>query len=296
MQEVRALVDAQLTETGIEHRISRGHMVHTSLIGSPLQLRQIMVNLFSNAIKYNKDNGKIIMEFQEAQEDQDTVRIQFKCKDTGIGMSESFQKKIYEPFAQEKVGARTVYGGTGLGMPITKKLIEKMGGTITFESEKEKGTTFVIKIPFKIDQDADRREEQETISEKSIKDLKILLVEDNELNMEIAEFLLEDEGAVLTKAWNGQEAVDIFKNSPDGTFDVILMDIMMPVMDGLTATRTIRGLMREEAERIPIIAMTANAFEEDRKRSMEAGMNGHVAKPLDMQEILKTIVDCIQHK
>ena len=149
----------------------------------------------------------------------------------------------------------------------------------------------------KINQDAVEEETSEKEEQElSIAGLHILLVEDNELNMEIAEFLLEDEGAVLTKAWNGQEAVDIFKNSPDGTFDVILMDIMMPVMDGLTATRTIRGLMREEAERIPIIAMTANAFEEDRKRSMEAGMNGHVAKPLNMQEILKTIVDCIQHK
>ena len=174
-------------------------------------------------------------------------------------------------------------------MPITKKLIEKVGGTITFESEKEKGTTFVIRIPFKIDQDADQREEQEAISEKSIKDLKILLVEDNELNMEIAEFVLQNEGAEVSKAWNGEETVELFRKSESGEFDAILMDIMMPVMNGYEATKMIRSLDREDAKKIPIIAMTANAFTEDRIRAKEAGMNEHVAKPVDVELLMKVI-------
>ena len=217
------------------------------------------------------------------------MTIEFICRDTGIGMTKDFQKRLFEPFAQEHTGSRTKFSGTGLGMPITKKLIEKMGGTITFESEKEKGTTFVIKIPFKIDQDADRREEQETISEKSIKDLKILLVEDNELNMEIAEFLLKEEKVKVTKAWNGREAVEIFENSAPGYFDVILMDLMMPQMGGLEAARRIRKMDRKDAKSIPIFAMTANAFLDDIAQSKAAGMNEHFSKPLQMEKVIDTI-------
>ena len=194
--------------------------------------------------------------------------MEFVCRDTGIGMTEEFQKHIFEPFAQEHAGSRTKFAGTGLGMPITKKLVEKMGGTITFESEEGAGTTFVIRVPFKIDQRMRiKREEQKDVSEKSIKGLHILLAEDNELNMEIAEFMLQNEGAVVTKAWNGQEAVEIFEKSGPGEFDVILMDIMMPVMNGYEAAKRIRSLDREDAKVIPIIAMTANAFTEDRMKS-----------------------------
>ena len=295
-KEIRMVIEKQAKERGIQIIVHKYRLIHENLIGSPLHVKRVVMNILTNAIKYNKDNGKIIMEFQEVQEDQDTVRIQFKCKDTGIGMSESFQKKIYEPFAQEKVGARTVYGGTGLGMPITKKLIEKMGGTITFESEKEKGTTFVIRIPFKIDQDADQREEQEAISEKSIKDLKILLVEDNELNMEIAEFVIQNEGASVTKAWNGQEAVEIFKKSRPDEFDVILMDIMMPIKNGYEAAKMIRALDRDDAKTVPIIAMTANAFTEDRLKSKESGMNEHIAKPIDAKLLVKVISEFVENK
>ena len=181
-------------------------------------------------------------------------------------------------------------------MPITKKLIEKMGGTITFESKKGEGTTFVIRIPFKIDQDADQREEQEAISEKSIKDLKILLVEDNELNMEIAEFVIQNEGASVTKAWNGQEAVEIFQKSRSDEFDVILMDIMMPVMNGYEAAKMIRTLDRDDAKTVPIIAMTANAFTEDRLKSKESGMNEHIAKPIDSKLLVKVISEFVENK
>ena len=204
-------------------------------------------------------------------------------------MTDEFQKHIFEPFAQEHTGSRTKFTGTGLGMPITKKLVEKMGGTVTFESEKGVGTTFVIRVPFKIDPDADKREEQTDASEKSIKGLHILLAEDNELNMEITEFVLQNEGADLTKAWDGQEAVELFRNSEPGEFDVILMDIMMPVMDGYEAAKMIRSLDREDAKEIPIIAMTANAFTEDRIKAKAAGMDEHVAKPVDVELLIKVI-------
>ena len=222
--------------------------------------------------------------------------MEFVCRDTGIGMTEAFQKRIFEPFAQEHTGSRTKYAGTGLGMPITKKLVEKMGGTITFESEEGVGTTFVIQIPFKIDPDADKREEQKDASEESIKGLHILLAEDNELNMEIAEFMLQNEGAAVTKAWNGQEAVELFQKSEPGEFDVILMDIMMPVMNGYEATKMIRTLDRKDAKVVPIIAMTANAFTEDRMRAKEAGMNEHIAKPVDVKLLVKVIHELVDYQ
>ena len=204
-------------------------------------------------------------------------------------MAEEFQKHIFEPFAQEHSGSRTKFAGTGLGMPIAKKLIETMGGTITFESENGAGTTFVIRLPFRIDTDRSGRPETGEKTEVSIRGLHILLAEDNELNMEIAEFLLQNEGAVVTKAWNGQEAVEIFEKSGSGEFDVILMDIMMPVMNGYEAAKMIRSLDREDAKAIPIIAMTANAFTEDRLRAKEAGMDEHVAKPVDVELLIKVI-------
>ncbi|WP_370807757.1 ATP-binding response regulator [Faecalibacillus intestinalis] len=216
--------------------------------------------------------------------------MEFVCRDTGIGMTEEFQKHIFEPFAQEHTGSRTkVCQEPVLEWPIARKLVEKMGGTVTFESEKGVGTTFVIRVPFKIDPDADKREEQTDASEKSIKGLHILLAEDNELNMEIAEFVLQNEGADVTKAWDGQEAVELFRNSEPGEFDVILMDIMMPVMDGYEAAKMIRSLDREDAKEIPIIAMTANAFTEDRIKAKAAGMDEHVAKPVDVELLIKVI-------
>ena len=284
-KEIRMVIEKQAKERGIQIVVHKYRVIHENLIGSPLHVKRVVMNILTNAIKYNKDNGKIIMEFQEVQEDQDTVRIQFKCKDTGIGMSESFQKKIYEPFAQEKAWARTVYGGTGLGMPITKSLVEKMGGTISFESEQDVGTTFDIEIPFQIDHNKQCEEHKET----SIKGVNVLLAEDNELNMEIAEFVLESAGAKVIKAFNGKEALEIFKASEQGEIDVILMDVMMPVMDGLEAARYIRRSNKENARDIPIIAMTANAFTEDRRRVLEAGMNEHLAKPLESEVLIEMI-------
>ena len=215
----------------------------------------------------------------------------FICQDTGIGMSEEFQKHLFEPFAQEQKGGASKFGGTGLGMPITKSLVEKMGGTITFISEQGIGTTFVITIPFKINEDVARDEEKQEEVTASIRGLTILLVEDNELNMEIAEFVIQSEGASVVKAWNGQEAVEAFEKSASGEFDAILMDVMMPVMNGYEATKMIRSMDRSDAKKIPIIAMTANAFVEDRIKSKEAGMNEHVSKPIDMKLLVKIIAE-----
>ena len=296
-EEVLVVIEQIAAEQNIRIVWEKKEITHRDLIGSPRYVKRVMMNILSNAVKYNRENGQIYISCMEIPSEQpEMTMMEFVCRDSGIGMTEEFQKCVFEPFTQEHTGSRTKFAGTGLGMAISRKLVEKMGGTITFESKEGTGTTFVIRVPFKIDPDADKREEQKDVSEKSIKGLHILLAEDNELNMEIAEFILQNEGADVTKAWNGQEAVELFEKSRIGEFDVILMDIMMPVMNGYEATKKIRSLDREDAKVIPIIAMTANAFEEDRKRSMEAGMNGHVAKPLDMQEILKTIVDCIQHK
>ena len=289
-REVFGVIEQMAAEQNIRIRWEKKEITHRNLIGSPGYVKRVMMNILSNAVKYNKENGQIYISCMEISSEQpEMTTMEFVCWDTGIGMTDEFQKHIFEPFAQEHTGSRTKFTGTGLGMPITKKLVEKMGGTITFESEKGVGTTFVIRVPFKIDLDADKREEQTDASEKSIKGLHILLAEDNELNMEIAEFVLQNEGADLTKAWDGQEAVELFRNSEPGEFDVILMDIMMPVMDGYEAAKMIRFLDREDAKEIPIIAMTANAFTEDRIKAKEAGMDEHIAKPVDMELLIKVI-------
>ena len=289
-REVFVVIEQVAAEQNIRIVWEKKEIIHRDLIGSPGYVKRVMMNILSNAVKYNRENGQIYISCIEIPSEQpEMTTMEFICRDTGIGMTEEFQKCVFEPFAQEHTGSRTKFAGTGLGMAISKKLVEKMGGTITFESEKGAGTTFVIRVPFKIDLDADKREEQEDVSENSIKGLHILLSEDNELNMEIAEFVLQNEGADVTKAWNGQEAVELFRNSEPGEFDVILMDIMMPVMNGYEATRTIRSLDREDAKKIPIIAMTANAFTEDRIRAKEAGMDEHVAKPVDAELLIKVI-------
>ena len=289
-REVFNVIEQMAAEQNIQIVWEKKEIIHRDLIGSPMYVKRVMMNILSNAVKYNRENGQIYISCREIQSEQPEMTImEFVCRDTGIGMTDEFQKHIFEPFAQEHTGSRTKFTGTGLGMPITKKLVEKMGGTVTFESEKGVGTTFVIRVPFKIDPDADKREEQTDASEKSIKGLHILLAEDNELNMEITEFVLQNEGADLTKAWDGQEAVELFRNSEPGEFDVILMDIMMPVMDGYEAAKMIRSLDREDAKEIPIIAMTANAFTEDRIKAKAAGMDEHVAKPVDVELLIKVI-------
>ena len=289
-EEVLGVIDQIAAEQNIRIVWEKKEIIHRDLIGSPGYVKRVMMNILSNAVKYNKENGQIYISCMEIPSEQpETTTMEFVCRDTGIGMTEEFQKHVFEPFAQEHTGSRTKFAGTGLGMAIARKLVEKMGGTITFESAEGVGTTFVIRVPFRIDTDRSDKVETGEKTEESIPGMHILLAEDNELNMEIAEFMLQNEGAVVTKAWNGQEAVELFEKSRSGEFDVILMDIMMPVMNGYEATKMIRSLDREDAKEVSIIAMTANAFTEDRIRAKEAGMDEHVAKPVDGELLVKVI-------
>ena len=294
-EEILGVIEQMATEQNIRILWEEKEVTHWNLIGSPVHVKRILMNILSNAVKYNKENGYVYISCREIPSEQTAMTtLEFVCRDTGIGMTEAFQKRIFEPFAQEHAGSRTKFAGTGLGMPITKKLVEKMGGTISFESKEGTGTTFVIRIPFRIDTDRKDRTETEEKTETSIQGLHVLLTEDNELNMEIAEFVLQNEGAVVTKAWNGQKAVDIFRKNRPGEFDVILMDIMMPVMNGYEAAKMIRSLDREDAKVIPIIAMTANAFTEDKMRAKEAGMDEHIAKPVDGKLLVKVINELVK--
>ena len=294
-EEILGVIEQMATEQNIRILWEEKEVTHWNLIGSPVHVKRILMNILSNAVKYNKENGYVYISCREIPSEQTAMTtLEFVCRDTGIGMTEAFQKRIFEPFAQEHAGSRTKFAGTGLGMPITKKLVEKMSGTISFESKEGTGTTFVIRIPFQIDADMKDRTETEEKTETSIQGLHVLLTEDNELNMEIAEFVLQNEGAVVTKAWNGQKAVDIFRKNRPGEFDVILMDIMMPVMNGYEAAKMIRSLDREDAKVIPIVAMTANAFIEDRMRAKEAGMDEHIAKPVDGKLLVKVINELVK--
>ena len=294
MDEVAALVDAQLVESGITHCKHRSNIQHTALKGSSLQLRRIMVNLLSNAIKYNKSNGTIDTYAEELSCDGTTVWYEFKIVDTGIGMSEEFIKEqLFKPFTQEKNDARTLYRGTGLGMSIVKALLDKMGGSIEVESQLGEGSTFTFRLPFKVDENAiETKKEEQSSGEQKLEGKQILLVEDNEINMEIAEFYLKELGIVVDKAWNGKEAIDKFEESAPGTYDLILMDIMMPVMGGREAARRIRTLERPDAETVRIYAMTAQVSSESVHKCLASGMNGHIAKPIDeskLREIIRSL-------
>ena len=259
-------------------------VAHPYLIGSPTHVKRVLMNVLSNAVKYNRDNGSIYISYKELESNKPGYSIfEFTCRDTGIGMSKEFQERIFEPFAQEHMGSRSKYVGTGLGMPIAKSLVEKMGGTIEFTSQEGVGSQFVIRIPFKIDEKHKTEAVKEATS-ASIEGLSVLLVEDNELNMEIAKFIIENEDANVTCATNGKEAVNIYKKSPE-FFDIILMDIMMPEMDGYEATKVIRSL----DSKIPIVAMTANAFTEDKIKAKKAGMNAHLSKPLDKDTLVQVV-------
>ncbi len=290
VRETNSVIEVQANERGIALHDNGVHAEHRRLIGSPVHLRQVMQNIESNAVKYTPEGGTVTVGCNEIDAKNGVATLEFICADTGIGMSEEFQKRAFEPFAQENTAARTAYLGTGLGLAITKELVERMGGTIDFQSRQNKGTTFVIQIPLRIDAAAIApKPEGERAAAGSVQGAKILLVEDNDLNMEIAQFLLESEGAEVTQAWNGREAVELFAASAPGTYDVILMDVMMPLMGGLEATRVIRAMKRTDAATVPIFAMTANAFQDDIRRSHAAGMNEHLTKPLKAKELIAMI-------
>ena len=267
-------------------------ILHNYILGSQGHLKRLIMNIVSNAIKYNKENGKIYLACRERSCDGHIVNIEFTCRDTGMGMSQEYQGRIFEPFTREAHGADVPEGGTGLGMSIAKGIVDKMGGTITFVSQPGKGTTFFINLPFELDLAREERHAKEETAQPdnmSLEGVNILLVEDNPLNQDIAKFLLENMGAKIQMANNGQEAVEQFSASQPGDIDIILMDIMMPVMNGYEAAKAIRSMDRPDAAEIPIVAMTANAFTDDKQQAFEAGMNEHLAKPLDKDLLLKTL-------
>ena len=288
--EVFTVIDKMAEEQGIEI-LEDCKADHTKLIGSPMHFKRLLLNILGNAIKYNKPHGKVYVSCQEVEFDGKTAVFETVIRDTGIGMSEEFQKHLFEPFQQENATARSKYGGTGLGMSIAKSLAEKMNGTIACESKKDIGTTFTVQIPFEVDFANHTNVIEEGQEDFSIAGKTLLLVEDNDINLEIAQFILSETGAKTIVARNGQEAVEAFKNSKQGEISAILMDLMMPVLDGYQATRLIRAMDREDAQDITIIAMTANAFVEDKIATRKAGMNAHISKPLDAKEVIRIIAN-----
>ncbi len=292
LSEVNTVAEMQAAEHGLYYGVDmeKQQIAHPYLIGSAPHLKQVLMNLASNAVKYNKENGRVIVWCSELSCDEKIAVFQFACTDTGIGMSREFQKRAFEPFTQEgRDNARTHYDGTGLGLSIVRALVQQMGGNITFESEEGVGTSFLVTLPFCIDTNPQTKP-KETVNEPiDLSGVRVLLAEDNDLNMEIAKFFIEQHGAEVTVARNGKEAVELFARAPQGTFDLILMDVMMPVMSGYEATETIRGMAREDAKTIPIIAMSANAFQDDIQKSRSVGMNDHLPKPLSTEKLLSAI-------
>ena len=292
-KDIIDIIEQRAKERGIKMQFNAKNDIRYPFVyGSPVHLRQIFFNIYGNCIKYNHIGGSIVTTSDYTETDDGVVMYEWTITDTGIGMSKEYKEHIFEPFSQERQYIGSAHHGIGLGMSIVKGLIEKMCGSIEVESEEGVGSTFIIKIPFKIASTPDKVNKQ--TSELKIDGLNLLLVEDNELNAEIAETLLSDEGAAVTVAKDGSQAVNIFKEKPEGSFDAILMDIMMPVMDGLTATKKIRTLNHPDAKKIPIIAMTANAFKEDKEKCLAAGMNAHLAKPIEIENVKKVLCEQIR--
>lgn len=290
VDEVDSVIEAQAEEHGIHYESAKLDEMPTKLVGSSLHLRQILLNLLGNAVKYGRTGGSIKLEIRLISQENGKTTYEFTCRDDGIGMSKEFQQHLFEPFSQEADDARTKYKGTGLGLSIVKKIVDVMGGTITFNSRKNVGTTFYVTLTFDTDTVVHEAAAAQATAERSLTGKRILLVEDNELNMEIADFMLSEHGAEVTKAWNGREAAEAFSASEAGHFDIILMDIMMPVMNGIEAAEKIRAMERPDAKTVPIAAMSANAFSDDVQKCLDAGMNGHIAKPVDEGRLISLIL------
>ena len=286
------IVKGMILNRELNFEVHREPLQNPYVMTEPVRIREILVNILNNAVKFTKDGGTIRFDAgSRPGADAQHIVICYRIKDTGIGMSEEFQKKLFDEFAQEENGVRTQYKGTGLGMPISKKYVELMGGTITVDSRKGVGTTFTVEIPMELTNAEKVEKTKPLVQHNDLKGIKVLLAEDNDLNAELATILLEDLGMTVTRAADGQEVVDLFAEHPAGTYDIILMDIMMPKMDGHQTAKAIRAMYadRSDAEEIPIIALSANAFSEDVQASLDAGMNGHVSKPLNMEEVTKVI-------
>ena len=294
--DIGAIIEQRAADAGVTLELdpASDRMEYRYVYGSSLHLRQIFLNIYGNGIKYNRVGGKVRTLSQCLGAENGIVTYRWTITDNGIGMSQEFLQHIFEPFAQERTDARSVYNGTGLGMAIVKGLVDKMNGTITVTSQEGEGSTFVITLPFEI-ASPDQLQPDHALEQADIHGLRLLLAEDNSLNAEIATVLLEDQGAIVTLAKDGQQAIDLFEKSAPGWYDAILMDVMMPNVDGLTATRIIRALDRPDAETVPIIALTANAFSEDAHRCLDAGMNAHLSKPLNMPLVMATIARFTKH-
>ena len=288
---VLTIMDGYLSNRNINFETQMAEPQTRYVLTDAVRVREVLVNILGNAVKFTPDGGTITytVSYHPGKDDRH-INVRYRIADTGIGMSEEFVDRIFDEFSQEDHGARTQYQGTGLGMAITKRYVDLMGGTVSVESKKGVGSTFTIELPMEI-ADADAvKKKNSSVGNVDLTGLKVLLVEDNDLNAEIAIVQLEEFGVQITRAINGEEAVELFAENPQGTFDLILMDVMMPRMNGYEATKAIRSLPnRSDANTIPIIAMTANAFAEDVQASLDAGMNDHVAKPIVMDEVVKTI-------
>lgn len=295
--DVLAIMNGLLYNRDLKFEVYRERPKNPYVLADATRIREVLTNFLSNAVKFTKDGGTVTLYISSHPgEDDKHIVARYIVKDNGIGMSEEFQKKLFKPFSQEDDrGARTQYKGTGLGMAIAKEYVEMMGGSIAVESQKGVGTTFTVEIPLELTEQ-DIHQKQEEPVHHDLTGVNVLMAEDNDLNAELATVMLEDAGMAVTRAFDGKEAVELFKNHPQGTYDIILMDIMMPNMDGHQAAKTIRamGTERPDAATIPIIAVSANAFAEDIKASVDSGMNGHVSKPLNMKEVTDTIAKYIK--
>lgn len=310
LREITSITKLQAAERNIDFSVVEDNVVHAKLIGSTVLLKRICFNLIGNALKYNKENGCLRVSCNEISFDGESGEYEFVCADSGIGMSEEFQKRMYEPFAQEDPSFKNSYGGSGLGLAIVKKLVDALDGTIDVQSTRGVGTMFTVRLRFKTDKEAangnaDTAKEIVSATEKAagaaqdkkpLAGVKILLTEDNELNLEIARFMLTTAGAQVDEVYNGRAALDTYLASEEGYYDVLLMDVMMPVMDGITATKLIRASKRKDASSLPIFAMTANAFSEDIVRVREAGMNEHCPKPLNRDKLIAMILKYVHRR
>lgn len=295
--DVLAIMNGLLYNRDLKFEVYRERPKNPYVLADATRIREVLTNFLSNAVKFTKDGGTVTLDISSHPgEDDKHIVARYIVKDNGIGMSEEFQKKLFKPFSQEDDrGARTQYKGTGLGMAIAKEYVEMMGGSIAVESQKSVGTTFTVEIPLELTEQ-DIHQKQEEPVHHDLTGVNVLMAEDNDLNAELATVMLEDAGMAVTRAFDGKDAVELFKNHPQGTYDIILMDIMMPNMDGHQAAKAIRamGTERPDAATIPIITVSANAFAEDIKASLDSGMNGHVSKPLNMKEVTDTIAKYIR--
>ena len=289
LKEIEIVMEESIRQRDIQFSSHYEGVLHKELIGSSLQIKQILMNIVSNGIKYNKEGGRLDILCQEISSNSEKAVFKFVFEDTGIGMKEEFVQHIFEAFSQEDNGSRSHFKGTGLGMAIVKKMVDLMGGSIQVESKLNVGSKFIVELPFEINREFVDSEQKRKKSIMDFKNITVLLAEDNELNMEIAQYMLEEREINVILAHNGQEAVDLFSKSAEKTIDLILMDIMMPVMDGIEATQNIRNLSREDAKTVPIIAVSANAYVEDVQRVKAAGMNEHIAKPIDPTRLFSVI-------